>query len=145
VRNLPVKLSKHALARLKKRFKLNKEAAQRFAENVLKNGTIICDHMSKSKIDASNNDRAGCITIVHNGHTHIFAPSKDNKSGEDVILLVTSCNDDKSSEWTHFHHGERRQYAATKRSKINRGTPANKYTDLKHVKKDSQDFDGYCA
>ena len=119
MRNLPVRLTKHSLERLKERFKLDRDAAQRFAERIVANGKIIYNLPSGIKIE-------------HNGHANIFVISKDSRTSQEIILMITACNDDKSSEWIHYHHGERRNYTATKRSKINRGTAVNKCRDSKH-------------
>lgn len=103
----PVKLTSHAQKRLSKRFGIkSKEAAQRFAEDIVKNGTAI---PMRSKL----------ITIVRRGHSFVFTQAVD-ANGIAILLMITACNDDKSSEWKCFHHGKMRKAKAIKQSKIQR-------------------------
>ena len=107
---LPVKLTSHAQKRLSKRFGIkSKEATQRFAEDIVKNGTVIPM-------------RSELITIVRRGHSFVFAKVEDSITHQPAMLMITACNDDKSSEWEHFYHGKMRKAKAIKQSKIQRKT-----------------------
>jgi len=118
MKNLPVKLTKHSYDRLKERFKLDREAALRLAKHIVAEGKIIYNLPTGIKIEL-------------NGHANIFVIVKDHYTRQETMLMITACNDDKSSEWVCYHHGERRNYTATKRSKINRGSAVNKCRDSK--------------
>lgn len=108
MQSLQVKLTHHAQKRLSKRLGIKtKEATLRFAQDVVKNGRIIPTLQSPY------------ITIVRHGSGFIFAKSVDY-SGENILLMITACNDDKSSEWEWFHHGEVRKGRAVKKSKVYR-------------------------
>ncbi|MDD5387438.1 MAG: hypothetical protein PHQ22_09625 [Sulfuricurvum sp.] len=108
-RVLQVKLTHHAQKRLSKRFGIKtKKAALRFAKDVVKNGEIIAGTQSLY------------ITIVRHGSGFIFAKSLD-QYGESILLMITACNDAKSSEWKCFYHGEVRKRRAIKKSKVYRG------------------------
>jgi hypothetical protein len=99
-------LTNHAQKRLSKRLGIKtKEAAQRFAQDVVKNGKIVSGTHSQ------------CMTIVRHGASFVFAKSLDC-NGESILLMITACNDDKSSEWNCFHHGEVRKRSAVKKSKV---------------------------
>jgi len=100
--SVQVKLTHHAQKRLSKRLGIKtKEAALRFAQDVVKNGKIVSGELSS-------------IIIVRHGHSFVFAKSMDY-SGESILLMITACNDDKSSEWEWFHHGEVRKAKAIKK------------------------------
>lgn len=106
MQSLQIKLTNHAQKRLSKRLGIRtKEAAQRFVQDVVKNGKIVSGIPSP------------CITIVRHGASFVFAKSLDC-SGESLLLMITACNDDKSSEWQCFHHGEVRKRSAVKKSKV---------------------------
>lgn len=108
MQSLQVKLTNHAQKRLSKRLGIKtKEAALRFAQDVVKNGKIVAGIQSQY------------ITIVRHGASFVFAKSADS-SGENILLMITACNDAKSSEWEWFHHGEVRKGKAVKKSKVNR-------------------------
>lgn len=109
MQSLQVKLTNHAQKRLSKRLGIKtKEAAQRYAQDVVKNGKIIAGIQSPY------------ITIVRHGHSFVFAKSADY-NGESILLMITACNNEKSSEWEWFHHGEVRKGKAVKKSKVYRG------------------------
>ncbi|MFZ3054222.1 MAG: hypothetical protein WA099_12560 [Sulfuricurvum sp.] len=96
MQSLGVKLTHHAQKRLSKRLGIKtKEAALRFAQDVVKKGKII-------------SGQSPSIIIVRHGHSFVFAKSMDY-GGESILLMITACNDDKSSEWEWFHHGEVRK------------------------------------
>jgi len=106
MQSLQVKLTHHAQKRLSKRLGIKtKKAALRFAKDVVKNGEII------------EGIRSPYITIVRHGSGFIFAKSTD-PSGESIFLMITACNDDKSSEWKCFYQGEIRKRRAIKKSKV---------------------------
>ncbi|MFA6188319.1 MAG: hypothetical protein WC680_03470 [Sulfuricurvum sp.] len=103
---LPVRLTSHAQKRLSKRFGIkSKEAAQRFADDIVKNGTVIPM-------------RSELITIVRRGHSFVFAKVEDFITHQLAMLMITACNDDKSSEWKCFHHGKARKLNTIKQSKV---------------------------
>ena len=105
---LQVTLTHHAQKRLSKRLGIKtKEAALRFAQDVVNNGRIASSIKSPS------------ITIMRHGHSFVFAKSVDY-SGNSILLMITACNDEKSSEWEWFHHGVIRKASAIKKSKMNR-------------------------
>lgn len=105
MQSLGVKLTHHAQKRLSKRLGIKtKEAALRFAQDVVKKGKII-------------SGQSPSIIIVRHGHSFVFAKSMDY-SGESILLMITACNDAKSSEWEWFHHGEVRKRIAIKKSKV---------------------------
>lgn len=105
-RIVQVKLTHHAQKRLSKRLGIKtKKAALRFAKDVVKNGEIISGTQSPY------------ITIVRHGSGFIFAKSLDC-NGENILLMITACNDDKSSEWKCFYLGEVRKRKAIKKSKV---------------------------
>lgn len=107
-RVLQVKLTHHAQKRLSKRLGIKtKEAACRFAQDVVTNGKIVSGQSSS-------------IIIVRHGHSFVFVRSVDC-SGESILLMITACNDAKSSEWEWFHHGEVRKRKAVKKSKVYKG------------------------
>ena len=106
IKPVQVKLTNHAQKRLSKRLGIKtKEAALRFAQDVVKNGKIVSGMPSPY------------ITIVRHGASFVFAKSSDCR-GESILLMITACNDDKSSEWKCFHHGEVRKRIAVKKSKV---------------------------
>lgn len=109
-----VLLSNHSAERLKKRFGLKRSAALRLCCDVVNKGTII-SHLSDAR-----------IRYELNGHTYIFAKIIDDVTCKDALIMVTACNEDKSSEWTHYVHGKECRFTATKRSKIQRGSPVTK-------------------
>lgn len=113
MRNLPVKLTNHSIMRIRKRFGLSQCAVLRLAEDVVLKGKVLYSSPESIKIE-------------HNSHTYIFIRSLDRLDGQEVLLLITACNDDKSSEWTEYYHGEKRHFTATKRSKIHRGAAVSK-------------------
>jgi hypothetical protein len=106
MQSVHITLTNHAQKRLSNRLGIKtKEAALRFAQDVVKNGKIVSSIPSP------------CITIVRHGASFVFAKSIDC-NGENILLMITACNDDKSSEWTCFHHGEVRKRNAVKKSKV---------------------------
>lgn len=106
MQSLQVKLTHHAQKRLSKRLGIkSKEAAQRFAQDVVKNGKIVSGQLPS-------------IIIVRHRHSFIFAKSVDYR-GANIMLMITACNDEKSSEWEWFQHGEVRKGRAIKKSKVN--------------------------
>jgi hypothetical protein len=108
MQSVQVKLTHHAQKRLSKRLGVkSKEAAQRFAQDVVTNGRIVPSIQSPT------------ITIMRHGHSFVFTKSVDY-SGNSILLMITACNDEKSSEWEWFHHGEVRKASAIKKSKMNR-------------------------
>jgi ribosomal protein S19 len=109
-----VKLTNHAHKRIVKRFGINgRSATKRFAETVVTKGRILPSV-------ASN------IIYEHNGHTYIFVETKDTETNNPILLMITACNDDKSSEWKMFHHGKVHKIATTKQSHIHRDSPLRK-------------------
>ncbi|MFA6396910.1 MAG: hypothetical protein WCW84_13180 [Sulfurimonas sp.] len=102
-------VSTHASRRLKERFGIKKGSALRFAKDIATNGTII-----------SNFSNDNCIHIEKNGNTYIFSKTIDGATGKDALILVTACNEDKSSEWVVIVRGENRKFTSTKHSKVNR-------------------------
>jgi len=84
-----------------------KEAALRFAQDVVTNGKIV-------------SGQSFSIIIVRHGHSFVFVRSVVDYSGENILLMITACNDSKSSEWEWFHHGEVRKGRAVKKAKVNR-------------------------
>ncbi len=106
MQSLGVKLTHHAQKRLSKRLGIKtKKATLRFAKDVVKNGKIIAGTQSPY------------ITIVRHGSGFIFAKSTDH-CGENILLMITACNDAKSSEWKCFYLGEVRKRKAVKKSKV---------------------------
>ena len=105
-RVLQVKLTHHAQKRLSKRLGIKtKAAALRFVQDVVKNGKIV-------------SGQSPSIIIVRHGHSFVFVRSVVEYSGENILLMITACNDAKSSEWEWFHHGEVRKGRAVKKSKV---------------------------
>ena len=74
----------------------------------MKNGKIVLGQSSS-------------IIIVRHGHSFVFVRSVVDSSGESILLMITACNDEKSSEWEWFHHGEVRKGKAVKKSKVYQG------------------------
>ncbi|MDD5387310.1 MAG: hypothetical protein PHQ22_08965 [Sulfuricurvum sp.] len=108
MQSLQLKLTHHAQKRLSKRLGIKtKEAALRFAQDVVKNGRIVPSIQCPT------------ITIMRHGHSFVFVKGVDY-SGNSILLMITACNDEKSSEWEWFHHGEVRKVSAIKKSKMNR-------------------------
>jgi hypothetical protein len=104
MQSFPVRLTNHAKKRLAKRFGIRGEdAVQHAADDIVRNGMIIPS-------------RSECITIIRRGHSFVFAKTVD---GNDIpiLLMITACNDDKSSEWKAFHHGKVRKAKTVKQSK----------------------------
>lgn len=118
LKDLPVRMTKHTVKRLRERFGLDKNAALRFSNNVVKKGHIVYS------IDKN-------IKISKDGHSYIFVKSFDSKSNEDVLLMITALNEDKSREWNQYYHGEKRKASTIKASKINKNHPIAKNRDLK--------------
>jgi hypothetical protein len=107
MQSLPVRLTNHAQKRLAKRFGIRGEdAAQRAAEDIVRNGTII---PSQSE----------CITIIRRGHSFVFVNTVDSNDIP-ILLMITACNDDKSSEWKTFHHGKVQKVKTIKQSYVHR-------------------------
>lgn len=107
MQSLLVKLTHHSQKRLSKRLGIKtKEAALRFTQDVVKNGKIVSGQSSS-------------IIITRHGASFVFAKVVDY-SGENILLMITACNDTKSSEWEWFHHGEVRKGKAVKKSKVYR-------------------------
>lgn len=113
IQELPVRLTKHTIKRLRERFGLDKNAAHRFAQKVAKTGEIAYNL----------NDT---VKITHAGHSYIFAKTVDSKNNEDVLLMITALNEDKSREWNQYYRGEKRRVSTTKSSKIIRNQPIEK-------------------
>lgn len=114
MKTIPVKLTAHAQERISKRFGIkSKESALRFAEDIVRNGIV-------------NPTQKGSYVIMHNGHSYIFTKVQDKFTQKEVMLMITACNDDKSSEWVTFHHGQMRKASTIKQSKIHRGSAVNK-------------------
>ncbi|MDD5051566.1 MAG: hypothetical protein PHO27_02400 [Sulfuricurvum sp.] len=107
MQSLPVRLTHHAQKRLAKRFGIRGEdAAQRAAEDIVRNGTLVPT-------------RSECITILRRGHSFVFAKTVDYNDTP-ILLMITACNDDKSSEWKTFHHGKVQKAKTVKQSKRQR-------------------------
>ncbi|MGD9968882.1 MAG: hypothetical protein AB7S65_00360 [Sulfuricurvum sp.] len=95
----------HALKRLKKRFGIkSKPTAERYAESIVRSG---------KSYELEN----GCVRYLYLGHSYIFT-STSNHEDESVLLMLTACNDDKSTEYSTYHHGERKKLSAPKRSQL---------------------------
>ena len=100
-------LTHHALKRLKKRFGIkSKSTAVRYAETIVRGGKCI----------ALEN---GCVRYLYLGHSYIFT-NTTNSADELVLLMLTACNDHKSSEWSDYYQGERKKHSILKRSHFQR-------------------------
>lgn len=100
-------LTHHALKRLKKRFGIkSKPTAVRYAESIVRGG---------KSFDLEN----GCVRYLYLGHSYIFT-NTTNTEGEPVLLMLTACNDDKSSEYSVYYQGERKKHSTLKRSHLQR-------------------------
>jgi hypothetical protein len=100
-------LTHHALKRLKKRFGIkSKSTAVRYAESIVRGG----------KSFALEN---GSVRYLYLGHSYIFT-NTINTENEPVLLMLTACNDHKSSEWSDYYHGERKKHSTPKRSHFQR-------------------------
>jgi hypothetical protein len=107
MQSLPVKLTYHAQKRLSKRFGIRGgDAALRAAEDIVRNGKVIPT-------------QSQCVTILRHGHSYVFAKTLDF-NGEPILLMITACNDDKSSEWKVFHHGKVQKARSIKKAKVHR-------------------------
>jgi hypothetical protein len=73
-----------ALKRLKKRFGIkSKSTAERYAESIVRGG---------KSFELEN----GCVCYLYIGHRYIFTHTT-NSEDESVLLMLTACNDEKSS------------------------------------------------
>lgn len=130
LRNLPVRLTKHTIKRVRERFGLDKNAAHRLAQKICKFGDITY---------VIN----GNVKITYCGHSYIFSKTVDLKNDEQVLLMITALNEDKSREWNQYHHGVKRRVSTTKASKIIKNHPVKRSRD---VYDDGFDDDEYmCA
>ncbi len=104
---MTIVLTNHALKRLKKRFGIkSKTTAERYAESIV--------HSGKS-FELEN----GCVRYLYLGHSYIFT-NTTNSEDEPVLLMLTACNDDKSSEYSIYYQGERKKHSTPKRSHLQR-------------------------
>ncbi|MDD5386448.1 MAG: hypothetical protein PHQ22_04545 [Sulfuricurvum sp.] len=100
-------LTNHALKRLKKRFGIkSKPTAVRYAESIVRGGKSF--ELEK-----------GCVRYLYLGHSYIFT-NTTNTDDEQVLLMLTACNDDKSSEYSVYYQGERKKHSTLKRSRFQR-------------------------
>jgi len=100
-------LTNHALKRLKKRFGIkSKPTAVRYAESIVRGG---------KSFELEN----GCVRYLYLGHSYVFT-NTTNSEDEPVLLMLTACNDDKSSEWKVFLHGKMHKAKTIKQSKQQR-------------------------
>lgn len=100
-------LTHHALKRLKKRFGIkSKPTAVRYAESIVRGG---------KSFELDN----GCVRYLYLGHSYIFT-NTTNTDDEPVSLMLTACNDHKSSEWSDYYQGERKKHSTPKRSHFQR-------------------------
>jgi len=100
-------LTHHALKRLKKRFGIkSKPTAVRYAETIVRGG--------KSFVLEN-----GCVRYLYLGHSYIFTHTT-NSDDEPVLLMLTACNDDKSSEWDVYAQGEKIKRSVPKKSALQR-------------------------
>ncbi len=100
-------LTHHAIKRLKKRFGIkSKSTAIRYAESIVNGG--------KSFVLEN-----GCVRYLYLGHSYIFTQTT-NRKNEAVLLMLTACNDDKSSEWSEYYQGEKIKRSSQKRSMLHR-------------------------
>lgn len=104
---MTIVLTHHALKRLKKRFGIkSKPTAERYAESIVRGGKAF---------ELEN----GCIRYLYLGHSYIFT-NTTNTDDEPVLLMLTACNDEKSSEWSDYYQGERKKHFTPKRSHFQR-------------------------
>lgn len=100
-------LTNHALKRLKKRFGIkSKPTAVRYAETIVRGG---------KSFELEN----GCVRYLYLGHSYIFT-NTTNTDDESVLLMLTACNDHKSSEYSVYYQGERKKHSIPKRSHFQR-------------------------
>lgn len=100
-------LTQHAKKRLKKRFGIKSStAALRLAHSIVMQGKAF---------ELEN----GYVRYLYLGHSYIFTHSV-NVVDKPVLLMITACNDHKSSEWSIYCHGERQKRATPKRSHLQR-------------------------
>lgn len=120
-----LKLTNHAFGRISKRFGLkSKDAAEKLANKIILEG---------KRVPMTN----GLITFVHNGHSFVFSETK-NQFGQTILLMITACNDDKSSEWTSYSKGRVIKKSSQKLSKLQRaGRGAKK---IKELEVDFEDY-----
>lgn len=102
-----VVLTNHALKRLKKRFGIkSKPTAERYAESIVRGGkSFMLDNR--------------CVRYLYLGHSYIFTHTT-NSEDEPVLLMLTACNDEKSSEWSDYYQGERKKHSTLKRVNFQR-------------------------
>lgn len=104
---MTIVLTHHALKRLKKRFGIkSKPTAIRYAESIVRGG---------KSFELEN----GCIRYLYLGHSYIFTHTT-NHENEPVLLMLTACNDEKSSEWSDYYQGDRKKHSTPKRSHLQR-------------------------
>lgn len=104
---MKIVLTHHALKRLKKRFGIkSKPTAERYAESIVRGG---------KSYELEN----GCVRYLYLGHSYIFTHTI-NSDNEPVLLMLTACNDDKSSEYSTYRQGERKKLSTPKRSHLQR-------------------------
>jgi hypothetical protein len=104
---MTIVLTNHALKRLKKRFGIkSKPTAERYAETIVRSG---------KSFELEN----GCVRYLYLGHSYIFTHTT-NSEDEPVLLMLTACNDEKSSEWSDYCQGERKKHSTPKRSHFQR-------------------------
>ena len=104
---MTIVLTHHALKRLKKRFGIkSKSTAEHYAETIVRGG---------KSFELEN----GCIRYLYLGHSYIFTHTT-NSEDEPVLLMLTACNDEKSSEWSDYYQGERKKHSTPKRSRFQR-------------------------
>lgn len=104
---MKIVLTNHALKRLKKRFGIkSKPTAERYAETIVRGGT---------SFELDN----GCVRYLYLGHSYIFTHTT-NSDDEPVLLMLTACNDEKSSEYSVYRQGERKKHSTPKRSHLQR-------------------------
>lgn len=114
---LHVKVTNHALKRLSKRLGIKGlSSAIRYAEEI-----VLCGKVMPSVSDS--------IIMNHHGHSFVFMMTADCFTSEKIMLMITACNDDKSSEWKCHYHGEIRKKSRVKQSKIHRNSPIVKPKD----------------
>jgi hypothetical protein len=104
---MTIVLTHHALKRLKKRFGIkSKPTAERYAESIVRGG---------KSFELEN----GCVRYLYLGHSYIFTHTT-NSEDEPVLLMLTACNDEKSSEYLIYYQGERKKHSTPKRSHLQR-------------------------
>lgn len=126
MKTINIKLTNHAFERISKRFGIkSRDAAEKLGNKIISEG---------KRVPMTN----GLTTFIHNGHSFVFSETK-NHFQQTVLLMITACNDDKSSEWTSYSKGKVIKKSSQKLSKLQRaGQGAKKIKEL-----DVEDFEDY--